>query len=156
MGHVKLFSQSQISCANIKSFILRNAVPYVELTCVETKFLVKNVNFTTFKFSAELGYGASFWTSASNLHCKSGYKWCMANMDLYKGIAWGGGQPDNGGNVEWCAEIQMSPGADAASVLNDIDCNTGRRVICEVSSNARFTVRSQSVPLQIGADRRRN
>jgi hypothetical protein len=57
----------------------------------------------------------------------------MAKMDLYEGITWGGGQPDNWANIEWCAELRMSPGADTASVLNDLDCNTGRRVICEVS-----------------------
>jgi hypothetical protein len=57
----------------------------------------------------------------------------MANMDVYKGIAWDSGQPDNWQNIEWCAELRMSPGADALSVLNDLDCNTPRRIICEVS-----------------------
>jgi hypothetical protein len=75
----------------------------------------------------------SFWTSGSNLNCRDGYKWCTANVDLYLGVPWGANQPDMLQSKEWCAQINIMPGADNQSVLADIDCTIAKKYICEVS-----------------------
>jgi hypothetical protein len=73
-----------------------------------------------------------YWTSGSNLNCKSGYKWCASNVNVYKDIAWAANQPDMAGNLEWCAQISLNTGADSLSVLDDVPCEKINKYICEV------------------------
>jgi hypothetical protein len=83
---------------------------------------------------ADMKWTASrFWTSGTNLNCKSVYIWCSVNKTLYTGTPWRSGQPDNARNTEWTAEIRFDTGADSETTLNDISNNTLYQPICEVS-----------------------
>lgn len=73
-----------------------------------------------------------YWTSASNLNCKSKYMWCSSKVEIYKEIAWGAGQPNYAGNTEWCSHISFKPGADNLTDLHDFTCSTAKKYICEV------------------------